>query len=153
MRHYPIFLNYKALSEMNNLFLGRICILCQNKAFVTPCIRQYHLKTSAVCTKCLFLRNISYFLLINPWNHSGKLPLWRIKGAWVSVNHFRASSLSLLSVFSWTSPPGWQWSILTRSCVNIEGQMRRRTRCPVPPALNAAGPHQQSHLPIFPATS
>ncbi len=68
----------------------------------------------------------SYFLLINPWNHSGKLPLWRIRGAWVSVNHLRASSLSLLSVFSWTSPSGWLWSILTRSCVNIERQMRHR---------------------------
>lgn len=73
-----------------------------------------------------FLRNASYFLLINPWNHSGKLPLWRIRGAWVSVNHLRASSLSLLSVLSWTSPPGWLWSILTRSCVNIERQMRQR---------------------------
>lgn len=95
------------------------------------------------------VRICSYFLLINPWNHSGKLPLWRIRGAWVSVNHFRASSLNLLSVFSpWTSPPHDLWSILTRSCVSPEGQ---RGQLSTPG--KSVGPQQQSHLPMFQATS
>lgn len=145
----PLFLNYKTPSEKKLLSWKNSYFMLEQSCHNII----YQIGSLKTCTKCLFLRNISYFLLINPWNHSGKFPLWRIKGAWVSVNHFRASSLSLLSVFSWTSPPGWQWSILTRPCINIERQMRRRTWCPMPPALNTAGPHQQSHLPIFPATS
>lgn len=52
---------------------------------------------------------------MKPWNQAGKFPSWRIRGAWVSVNHLRASSLSLLSVLSsWQSFAGRLCSILTR---------------------------------------
>lgn len=101
-----------------------------------------------LCFLCLVnvFKSVSYFLLINPWNHSGKLPLWRMRGAWVSVNHFKASSLSLLSVFSpWTSPPHGLWSILTQPCINPRRQ-RRKLSTPVGrpklPMLSV-GPHRR----------
>lgn len=97
----------------------------------------------------------TYFLVMNPWNQPGKLPLCRMSGAWVSVNHFRASSFSIpaawFSVSVGDSIPGTSCFLLAI--------FARALSCRSKQQGNAIGVDHtcihfaaavKTHLPIFP---